>query len=63
MNYVEFLEAFVRIAEKLSPIHPEELASDWTYEEKIMQPLHHKIENLLLIVQLKDKGEDKSSAR
>lgn len=36
MNYVEFLEALVRIAEKLSPIHPEELPTDWTYEEKIM---------------------------
>lgn len=35
MNFVEFLESVARIAEKLSPIHPDELPSDWNFVEKI----------------------------
>lgn len=35
MNFVEFLEAVSRSAEKLSPIHIEDNPTDWEREERI----------------------------
>lgn len=50
MNFVEFIEGIARVAEKLSYIHQEEVASEWRLDERINQPLHHKIENLITVI-------------
>ena len=47
MTFPEFLEAFARFADKMSPIPPGQNKSDWNLEKRVQQDLYVKIETLI----------------
>ncbi len=47
MSFIEFLEAFSRVAEKLSPMPIGDNPQDWETEDRIFLPLNSKIEIMI----------------
>lgn len=55
MIFIEFLEAFARIAEKISPIPAYSLNKQLDSDERKLQPLHFKIEGLAFVIYTRTK--------
>lgn len=50
MSLIEFIEGFSRVAEKASLLPYGELLQDWSDYDRINQPLHEKINNLIIFL-------------
>jgi len=63
MNFYEFLEAFCRFIDKLSPIPKNEDKSNWPMEKRMEQPLNVKLENILYLIPNLIKGSEFKNVR